>query len=142
MLSILTGNTTLEHIEAIEYIFMYDSEADLDSLFIPQDLLDKFCSIEWIYLSEIPKYALIGISSKDGKIYTMDEDCEIFFLCDHLHQVPFLMMLAYLPGSDKKHQLHYNEDYKGYLKFLNSYVLLLEKNQIEIENKYLEIIRG
>lgn len=128
--------------EAFEYIFMYDSEADLDSLFIPQDLLDKFCSIEWIYLSEIPKYALIGISSKDGKIYTMDEDCEIFFLCDHLHQVPFLMMLAYLPGSDKKHQLHYNEDYKGYLKFLNSYVLLLEKNQIEIENKYLEIIRG
>jgi len=128
--------------EAFEYIFMYDSEADLDSLFIPQDLLDKFCSIEWIYLSEIPKYALIGISSKDGKIYTMDEDCEIFFLCNHLHQVPFLMMLAYLPGSDKKHQLHYNEDYKGYLEFLNSYVLLLEKNQIEIENKYLEIIKG
>lgn len=52
------------------------------------------------------------------------------------------MMLAYLLGSDKKHQLHRNEDYKEYLDFLKSYVLFLEKNHIEIENKYLEIIRG
>ena len=123
-----------------QYIFMYNTDVNTEKIFIPDYMIENFSFVEWIYLSEIPRYALIGLD-KNNKVYVLDEDCEGFYLCDNLYEIPFVFINAYINGNNKKFKLHNEEIYQPYLNKLNFYIKWCEDNNINIDEKYLEILK-
>lgn len=127
--------------EDFQYIFMYEGGIDMNELFIPNDIIKKLHFIDWIYLSELPAYQLIGVDKKNSKIYALNEDCEDLYLCNHLYEIPFIFLDINIKGNNKKFKLHNEKIYQPYLNKLNFYINWCEDNNIEIDSKYLEILK-
>jgi hypothetical protein len=98
--------------------------------------------VVWLYSSNYYN-ALIGITKKKGAIFCINWDYDKFILCRNFYEIPFEIFLnkqdlsiGQIPWRAKRQEL----DMEGYYT-LQYYKEWLEKNNIKVKQKYLNMLK-
>lgn len=125
--------------------FYSDDETKIKNVLSKDKFNTQFSFVNWIYVTTIEKSVLIGTINKNGKILTIDYKIDGFILCDYFHEIPFLLikdyLKSYLRNNNYKVELHGKPENREYLDNLKFYAKWCKDNNIEIDQKYLEILK-
>lgn len=137
---IITLIKTEERFDNVFHFYGDDKSCVYDML-ETAELRKQFSFVKWIYLSTLSQSALIGIIKENNKVFTMDTDGSTFVLCDSFFEIPFRIIGIYLMEKNFKYYLHNDIENKDYLENLKFYAKWCEDNNINIDQKYLEILK-
>lgn len=120
--------------------FYGDDKSCVYDMLETAELRKQFSFVKWIYLSTLSQSALIGIIKENNKVFTMDTDGSTFVLCDSFFEIPFRIIGIYLMEKNFKYYLHNDIENKDYLENLKFYAKWCKDNNIEIDQKYLDVL--
>lgn len=120
--------------------FYGDDKSHIHDMLPTSKLRKQFSFVNWVYLTTLSQVALIGII-EDNRVFTMDNEGDTFILCDSFFEIPFNIIDAYIRKRDFKHCLHNNPNHKDYLENLKFYEVWCKNNNINIDEKYLDILK-
>lgn len=127
--------------EKFKQIFHFetDSKKDFNYMLPDKELREQFSFVNWIYMSTISQATLIGLIEQE-QVFTMDTDGETFILCDSFFEIPFRLIKSYFRSNNYKFELHSDPENKDYLDNLKFYKEWCQTNNINIDEKYLDIL--
>ena len=142
MVSVQETMILIKKDERLRTVFNFetDSQTNFNYMLTDEELRKQFSFVDWIYMSTLSQATLIGIIEQ-GKIFAMDTDGETFELCESFFEIPFRLVKTYLRGKNYKFKLHNNSEHADYLKNLKFYANWCKENDINIDDKHLDILR-
>lgn len=112
--------------------FYGDDKSYIHDMLPTSKLRKQFSFVNWVYLTTLSQVALIGII-EDNRVFTMDNEGDTFILCDSFFEIPFRIISTYLMKDNPNH--------KDYLENLKFYEVWCKNNNINIDEKYLDILK-
>lgn len=121
--------------------FYGDDKLHIHNMLPIAKLKKEFSFVNWIYLTSLAQVALIGIIKENNNVFTMDNEGDTFILCDSFFEIPFTLIKSYLRSNNYKFELHSDPEHKDYLDNLKFYKEWCKTNNINIDEKYLDILK-
>lgn len=142
MVSIKKTMILIKKDERLRKVFHFetDSKKNFNYMLSDSELREELSFVNWIYMSTISQATLIGLIEKE-QVFTMDTDGETFILCDSFFEIPFELVKDYVRCENYKISLHNKPEHKKYLENLEFYANWCKENDINIDKRYLDILK-